>query len=321
MRVLLCGSCGAPLDAPWDQLVVVCEHCGSQNLPGKPGDPVPPRVPVDGRPRVSLGGRTYVVESRLGVGDSSRVFRARWAMRLGELAVLKVLQASADADRFRSEWRVLEALQRSRAEGASHFVTRLPVPIAHGLVESDGPRLASVFGWKSGFVHTLTEIGEVHADGVPGEVAVWLLKRLLELLGFVHRSGYVHGAVTPDHVLVHPFDHGATLVGWTCSVPWRRGRVGDLPARSRTWSALYGGATAGTPQLDVQMACRCVQAVAPGLPEGVAEVVSRGADGRWDEAWVVAERLTEASRASFGPPAYHPLPMPGWSRRLPEGRG
>ena len=318
MRVLFCDGCGAPLDAPWAQLVVICAHCGAHNLPGQPGSVVPPRVPADGRPRLNLGGRTYVLEGRLGMGDSTTVYRARWVVRLGELVVIKILGALADADLLRREWATLKALAASEADGADHFVTRLPRPVAHGLIASDVVRAASVFRWSSGFVHTLEAVGVAHPGGVTGPVQVWILKRLLELLGFVHRAGYVHGAVVPDHVLIHPRDHGAMLVGWTVATPWSSGRTRPLPATSRRWSALYGGSREATPALDIAMACRCVATVGGWhLPEGIrpdpiARVVDRGAGGRVDDAWALRDDLVAASAAVFGPPAYHPLPMPGW---------
>ncbi|MBN2797812.1 MAG: hypothetical protein JXX28_01575 [Deltaproteobacteria bacterium] len=318
MRVLFCESCGGPLEAPWRDLAVVCPHCGAHNLPGQPGAWSAPRAPADGRPRLNLGGRTYLVEGRLGQGASSVVYRARWVVRLGELVVLKVLAATADRDLFRREWDTLVALQASHAEGAAHFTTRLPVPVAHGLIESDRPRPASVFGWKSGFVHTLEQVGEVHSGGVRGEVMVWVLKRLLELLGFVHRAGFVHGAVTPEHVLVHPRDHGATLVGWTLATPWRPGHTRPLPATNRRWATFYGGATEATPALDLAMAARCAQAIAgwhlPGVtrPAPLQRVLDAALSGRREDAWALAEELTAASAEAFGPPAYHPLAMPGW---------
>lgn len=315
MRVLLCERCGAPLDAPWSELVVVCVYCGAHNLPGRPGGPVPSSAPVDGRPRLNLGGRSYVLEAKLADGDSTTVYRGRWVVRLGELVVIKVLASRADEDLLRAEWEALGELQRSRAEGASHFVTRLPTPVAHGVVSADEPRRASVFGWKSGFVHTLADVERAYPSGVPGPAVVWLLKRLLELLGFVHRSGWVHAAVTPDHVLVHPRDHGAMLVGWT-SATTRRHPV----ARPRAWTPLYQGLGAeATPALDVAMACRCVRASAGWLLPGVVapdhavrKVIDRGADGRVDDAWALAEDLVRASREVYGPPAYHPLDLPGW---------
>lgn len=269
---------------------------------------MPLRVPVDGRPRINVGGRTYVLESRIAEGDSSVVFRGRWVVRLGERVVVKVERT--DADRLRAEWAALRALSSSRVEGASHFVGRLPQPIALGTVQTDRARVVSVFGWKSGFVHTLHAIGEDRERGLPGPVTVWIWKRLLELLGFVHRSGWVHGAVTPDHILVHPYDHGATLVGWTCA-----SRGGPLVARSARWTPLYAGARDATPRLDLQMAARCVRAVRADEHPLLDDLLEQACDGRFTDAWALRDALVEVSGQVFGPPAYHPLPMPGWARR------
>lgn len=312
MRVFLCETCGAPLDAPWSELVITCGHCGTQNLAGRPGGPVPPRVPVDARPRLNLGGRTWVLERLLAHGDSSDVFAGRWVVRLGERVVIKV-QATDDGDLLRREYEVLTALARSRAPAAEHFVTRLPPPIALGLTDEERPRVATVVGWRSGFVHTLEEVGERHPQGVKGEIVVWLLKRLLELLGFVHQAGYAHGAITPAHVLVHPRDHGAMLVGWTVA-----GRLGQpRPAFPATWSKLRQGTTLGAAD-DIRMACTTVRTVAgwhlkDAVSVGPIDAVIAQGEAGCDDAWALAEALTQASREAFGPPGHHPLPMPGWS--------
>lgn len=315
MRVFLCETCGGPLDAPWDQLVIVCSYCGTQNLDGRPGGPVPARVPADERVRLNLGGRTYVLEGPLGRGDSSDVYRARWVVRLGELVFVKVEAAAADPDLLRGEWECLIDLQGSTADGADHFVSRLPAPVAHGLIDSDRPRVASVFGWMPGFSHSLSEACDEHPDGVPGEVLVWLLKRLLEELGFVHRSGWVHGAVTPDHVLVHPRDHGAQLIGWTVAQRWSAGKTRALEAIPERWAELYDGGREATPRLDIAMACRTVQAAAGrgGVSRGpVRRVFEKGIAGA-DDAWELADELSAASLEEHGEPAYNPLALRGWS--------
>ena len=36
-------------------------------------------------------------------------------------------------------------------------------------------------------------------------------------LGWAHRAGVVHGAVLPEHVLIHPGEHGLVLVDWCYS--------------------------------------------------------------------------------------------------------
>ncbi len=305
----MCESCGAPLEAPWSELVIVCSYCGAQNLEGKALGPVPPYVPVDQRPRLNLGGRSYVVEGPLGTGDSTCVYRARWAMRLGELVFLKILRASTDSELVRNEWQVLTALRRSQVERAAAFIVRLPSPIAHGLVTTDTPRLASVFGWLPGFSHTLSAVEDEQVGGVDGRVGVWILTRLLELLGFVHRSGYVHGAVVPEHVLIHPRDHGATLIGWTLAQPHaNRPRLLGQP---RAWQEFYGSASCAEPALDVAMACRSVARIAR-FEGPLQRVLQRGqSDGV--EAWSLVEELREASRQIYGPPTYNPLNLRGWS--------
>ncbi len=309
MRIFLCDYCGAPLEAPWSDLVIVCAYCGAQNFDGKVLDPVPPYAPVDQRARVNLGGRSYVAEGLLGTGDSTRVFRARWVMRLGELVYLKVLLALSDAELVRNEWTVLTALQKSRAEGAEHLTPRLPSPVAHGLVTTDKPRLASVFGWLPGFTHSLSAIEREYPGGVDGKIGVWMLTRLLELLGFVHRAGFVHGAVTPDHVLVHPRDHGATLVGWTLAQAHAGGP--PLLGMPRDWLQLYGSASRAEPALDIAMACRSVARVAR-FEGPLKKVLKQGVSGHAD-AWSLVEQLRAASRQVHGPPSYNPLTLRGWS--------
>lgn len=314
---LSCEGCGAPLEANWRDLVVVCPACGVHNLPGRPGGPAPLKRPDDGRPRLNLGGRTWALEGRLGVGDSAVVYRGRWVYRLGEAVVVKVLAAPADADLLRREWDTLRALHERPAQGGAHFLGRLPTPVAMGLVQSDRPRLTTVYGWKSGFVHTLTDVGRAYPQGVPGPVMVWVLKRLLELLGYVHRAGFVHGAVTPDHVLVHPRDHGALLIGWTAAQA-QRGAPLPFVARPARWLSLYEGHSALSAALDLQMACRCARVVAgwelPGKerPAPIERALSRALCGEETDGWALADRLSAASIEAYGPAAYNPLPMPGW---------
>ncbi len=331
MRVLFCDRCGAPLDAPgWDAFVL-CRFCRSTNAVG---DALTSAMPDDGRPRVSLGGRVYVLEGLLARGDSTDVFRARWAMRLGELCVLKVTRSLADGDLVRREWEAIDRLRGSTVSGSEHFASLLPVPIARGVLRETTPegdtveRPAAVYQWRSGFVHTLAEVIDVHPEGIDGRISVWIWKRLLEMLHFVHSAGMVHGAVLPPHVLVHPRDHGATLVGFGTATAVG----GSLPARSRAFEAWYperglstGDASAAR---DLAMSARCVaRALTPvsgrgaatfepprSLPEPLFSLLSEVALGvpTGTTAWMLRDRLNAASKQAYGPARYSPLSMPGW---------
>ncbi len=330
MRIEFCYGCGAPLEARWSEIVLVCSYCGSQNAPGKIGDPVPSSFPDDGRLRLAVAGRTYLVLGLLGQGDSSWVYKGRWVRRLGEEVVLKVLGCSTDEDLLRREWAILERLQGSAARGTEHFAALVPEPIAMARVRvGDRDRLTTVFKWQSGFFHTLEEVMRTHPKGVGPGSAVWILKRLLEALAWTHRAGVVHSAVVPDHVLIHPLDHGAVLVGWTVAAA-RAGRDrGRIPAISRRWRDWYPEEARrtrrGGPAVDVAMAARCaLRAAGAGsfddreaLPAPLGELVAAAARGEHDDAWSLRERVSQASLEALGDPSYNPIGMPGW----PAARG
>jgi hypothetical protein len=287
-------------------------------------------------PRVRVAGRTFALLGRLARGEGSDVFLARRDARLTELVVLKVLRVLADADLLAGEWRALAALHESTAQGAHFFTTLLPQPVAHGELvpasePSAAPRPTSVFRWRSGFLHTLDDVVREYPAGVEPQTAVWMWKRVLEVLGWVHRSRYVHGAVLPVHWLVHPRDHGVVLVGWSRAVPYAGRATAPLPATSAASEAYYPRAVwsgaPSSPATDITMSARCVVRALGGdpargtlparVPAPIADVLRAHADdapsaARTDDAWELMQRVGQAGRAAYGPARYHPFRMPGW---------
>jgi hypothetical protein len=321
LRIEFCQGCGAPLEARWSKIVIVCPYCNSQNAPGGIGEPVPSSIPDDGQLRLAVGGRTYLIHGLLATGDSSYVYFGRWVKRLGEPVVVKILRCSSDDDLFRREHTFLRRLHESPARGTHHFAQRIPEPIAIGPARlRDAERWVLVYRWKSGFLHTLEEVMRVHPQGVDAKVAVWALKRLLEVLHWSHLSGVLHGAVLPPHVLIHPRDHGVMLIGWSTAVSWSRSRAPTVPAISRAWNEWYPAGAEASPSADIAMAAQCVLRAAGAsrsftgstLPRGLAELIVGAARREYDDAWDVGQRVSDRSLEVLGPPAYCPLAMPGW---------
>ena len=60
---------------------------------------------------------------------------------------------------------------------------------------------------------SLAQVHAAYPRGLDPRDAAWMWRRLLVALGTVHAAGVVHGAVLPDHVLIHPDLHD-TLIGW-----------------------------------------------------------------------------------------------------------
>lgn len=343
IHVLECPKCGAPIPPDGARRAVwVCGFCQA-TLAGGPDavwfasldpdaegiGPDPPELAH--LPRATVAGRDYRVLGRLARGDGSDVFLARRVGRLSELVVLKIVRAMADGDLLAREWRALEALHGSDAQGAHYFARLLPQLVAHGsYTGSDGmARPASVFRWRSGFLHTLDEVAQHHPEGVDGRTAVWMWKRTLELLGFLHRSGWVHGAVLPQHLLIHPRDHGVVLVGFSSAT--RIAARAPLPAVSadnRVYypSTLWDGAPP-TPASDIAMSARCMVRVLGGdpakgtlprqVPAPLADLVRVYADPSprpppTQDAWALMQEVGHMGSAAYGKPKYHRLVMPGW---------
>jgi len=337
LRTRPCPNCGAPLQAEWATRVIDCDHCHMRVT--VEDDVVMAKgfrralseleLPVETRElaRVRLAGLPYRVLGQIAHGESTDVFLAERAHRLTERVVLKILRAKGDADLLDQEWETLTALHASQARGNDHFSRRLPQLVAHGeLVRVDGTRVpASALRFMSGFVHTADDLLAAYPGGVDGEHGVWLWRRLLELLAWVHGSGFVHGAILPRHVLIHARDHGAMLLGWSCAGP-----IGaSLCAISAKDAHLYPPGIAPGAIMsvahDLTMSARVLVKVVGGdpatgsvpsrVPAGIAKLMGEVPRGELSAAEAMGahelhSRVGAAAEEAYGPPKFVPLLMP-----------
>ena len=238
--------------------------------------------------------------------------------------LLKILRDKADRPLLEAEHAALARLQASSARGAERFTTLLPQPLLAGEV-SDGPfagRAALVLRWAPGFQSSLSDVRRALPHGVPPVISIWMWRRVLETLTFLHASGVIHGAVLPRHLLVQEGDHGMRLVGFSCA-----GASGEpLRAVVADDETLYpqrlrGGGTL-TAADDVRMSARSIAfalggdgprlelpaAVPPKLAALLAEVGDEDAPAPMP--WELRERIGGLGRELFGEPSFHPLKLP-----------
>ncbi len=100
----------------------------------------------------------------------------------------------------------------------------------------------------------------------------WMWRRLLFVLGYVHRRGIVHGAVLPAHVMILPAQHGLVLVDWCYSSIASDDSNGNPPIKAiveayRGWypEEVLKKQVPG-PATDIAMATRCVVQLMGGDP-------------------------------------------------------
>jgi serine/threonine protein kinase len=277
LRPIECPRCGAPL--PGDALdgaLAVCPFCDGTSASD-------PRVVYAARfeqafRRAETGGDVrvcgtgYAIGRTLGSGTSCDVYEGRRVRPPSERVIVKVRRGS---ESFEREAKLLERLSNSDAPGTDHFRTRLPQVVAQGVRERDGAPTI-VFRYLSGFDHTAVDVRRQHGDRLDPRHGAWMFRRILELLIWVHASGFVHGAITPEHLVVNARDHGAMLVGWSRAE--RSDRYSeDVAHAARTIGTVLGGAA--TPNL-AALLIRCA---------------TRGGD-----AAAVEQECLAAARKDFG---------------------
>lgn len=336
-HAFMCPQCNAPLTPGRFAQSVVCSYCGSTiNLDSASisATRFHEAFRVWNSPAsyqfsswISFGDSHWALGQQIAQGDISDVYtgqRARWPT---ELAILKILRDSKDADLFDNDWNSLQTLHKSNVPGVDSFTVLIPQPIIHGDISagSFAGKRVSVFRWISGFFHTFEDVIRVYPQGIPPRASVWVWRRILEVLSFIHASGMVHGAVLPSHLLVQENEHGVRLVGFGCS-----GRIGGkLRTSSQNFESFYPEAKRSrltlTPQLDLAMSARCVVALLGGDPAsaslpatvpapltGILQRVARiePTDRAHEDAWSVREELGQIADRVYGAPQFVPIVMP-----------
>lgn len=334
-NALKCPQCGGPLTPGKFARIAKCPHCGSTvtldeqtvsaarfreayrewNSPANNGF----------SEWLTINGSHWAVGEKVAQGEISDVYLAQRARRPTEFVIIKILRNTSDVSRFENEWQVLDKLHHSEARGASTFSKLLPQPVTTGEVSAGihkGSR-AMVFRRAEGFSHSLEEVRRRNQSGIDPRSSIWLWRRILEVLSFIHASGVVHGAVLPPHVIVEAGEHGARLIGY--------GSAGDRGSRlqfvANQYKSYYPEGFLDSmelaPRVDIVMSARTIAVLLGGdaatclvpdaVPRSLAELIVES--GCWSvepkcpDAWALHERLGTLAQQVYGAPKFCPIIM------------
>jgi serine/threonine protein kinase len=279
--------------------------------------------------------RKYIVTDLIAHGDLADLYRCAFTEGSDERhAVFKIARSAADNDLADAESKTLLAMYPA-AQTPERFYRYLPKPIDSFLLKGEkgmGNRRVNVMELADGYV-SLAEIIHAYPKGIDYRDAVWMFKRALAALWYVHRQKLVvHGAILPPHILVHPTGHGAKIVDWSYAVQgWEdsKGRVKAISKDYRTWYApevLSKGPP--LPQTDLFMLGRCMIALLGGdvgtgqMPDAVPKEIRAfimsllvmNPARRPDDASKLHEEFDELLQRIVGKPKYRPLVMPAAHR-------
>ena len=175
-------------------------------------------------------------------------------------------------------------------------------------------RRGNLLGALNGFA-SLVQVRAAFPRGVDPRDAAWMWRRLLVAIGAAHRAGVIHDAVLPEHVLIHPAEHGLVLVDWCYS-----GRPGDpLPAvvaryRDRYPPEILARQPAG-PDTDFWLATACMTELMGGRAPAPITAFARGCmlaspRRRPQDAWQLLGELDGLLGRLYGPRTFRPFAIP-----------
>ncbi|GAA0268805.1 lipopolysaccharide kinase InaA family protein [Cryptosporangium japonicum] len=235
-------------------------------------------------------------------GDLADLFRSGTAL-------LKIARDPADNDLLAAE---ADALRRPKDRRYRAYFPSLRETL---VVEDDGDyRAVNVLDRCDGFVDLAT-VARAYPDGVDPRDVAWMWRRLLVALGAAHRAGIVHGAVLPEHVLIHPDDHGLVLVDWCYSaVPGAA-----VPALVERYRDAYPpevlGKQPAVPATDLYLASGLMLRLMGGRAHAELRRFANGCRlkaprMRPDDAWHLLGELDELLPALYGPRRFRKFALP-----------
>jgi len=80
-------------------------------------------------------------------------------------------------------------------------------------------------GRRANVLRRIEESYDLHAmrkyfpNGLPQEHSVWVMDRLLSVLGYLHINNAIHGSIEPGNIIVTPYNHNGLLIDFLLSIP------------------------------------------------------------------------------------------------------
>ena len=233
---------------------------------------------------------------------------------LTSAGLLKLARNPADNDLIDRE---AAALRRLARQVPARLAAYFPVLIDATRVRdprTGAERRGNLQGQLDGFV-TLAEIGRRMPAGIDPRDAAWMWRRLLVALGAAHRAGVIHGAVLPEHVLIHPREHGLVLVDWCYA-----GQPGaPLPAVVARYEAWYPpevlAARPAGHDTDIWLGTRCMTSLTGDRLPAALAAFARGCQlasqaRRPQDAWQLLAELDDLLGRLYGPRRFRPFVIP-----------
>lgn len=273
------------------------------------------RIPLPHCVPMEIG--KYKAKHHPRIGDIADLYTVE-----GGKALIKAARSHDDNDLLRAEVAALKLF--AAIDGPVR--NGVPELIDNFWIEGVWKREANVITRFSGFVTAQ----EVHAkiDKLDIRTSVWMFKRILSLLTWVHHFHLVHGAILPPHVMFYPDNdgnstdidprkHSIRLVDWCYSVNFKqRTRLSSwVPAWQDHYAPELLAKSFIGPASDIYMAAKLIVYLCGSkFPAALGKVLKKCLDSdpakRYQKAGDVLNDWKEAAAKEFGSPKWIDFNLP-----------
>lgn len=228
--------------------------------------------------------------------------------------LLKVARDPADNDLMDREVLALGRISRLGETKLRAYFPRLVQTQRVRDPRTGAERRGNLLGTLDGFV-SLAQVRAAFGGTLDPRDAAWMWRRLLVAIGAAHRAGVIHGAVLPEHVLIHPAEHGLVLVDWCYSgPPGEPLRAVVARYRDRYPPEILARQPAG-PDTDIWLATSCMTDLADGRWPASLAAFARGCAlasprRRPQDAWRLLAELDDLLGRLYGPRRFRPFVIP-----------
>ena len=283
---------------------------------------------ADGAPiELIVGKRKFQVLERIALGSIASIYRCRFeADRKPQEGIFKIARDARTNDLIVNEAEILRRLHAAGVdERFAPFLPRVEESFRHG----DEGRQANILSFHHEIgsideLYTLEEVKAYHRSGLDSRDMAWIWRRLLNVLGFLHTSSLIHGAVLPMHVLIEPNEHKLLLIDFCCAVHDAQARRKPLTIIASGYDKWYPPEIRGrqppTAAIDLSMAARSMIDVtggnaeraefSPATESALAAYFRRCLNGVNVDAWKLLEDFDRLIEALWGPRKFRPLKLP-----------
>ena len=203
--------------------------------------------------------RTYKVHELGWQGDIANVYRATSDHKP---VLVKIARSERDNDLIANEAKMLKAIlgDKDFFDNAQPYLPCFIETFGYRPGKKGKGRQAITFFQPEYDLYSLSDVRRAYPDGVHPKDMAWMLRRLFMAMAFAHAKGIVHGAITPDHVLIQPELHGLVLIDWTAATEKE-----PIKIVSPKWKSIYPdwvfAKESATPSTDIFMAIECMKYV------------------------------------------------------------